>query len=245
MSDKQMKDFFIEDINHINLGIHLLNEQLKKEMNENEVSDSLKKKLALLNSSIELMSKKHIPEHLEGKKAAEKSQIRIANDKIRELENKLGKSISLSDIPKLLSALKTEITEKTEQLGLYCSPEVNFHEYGIDVKLKYIRLKQNDLKYAKNEKEIEELKLKNTKLKESFYENFDVSPTEKNEDIKIKMTVKNIEIIQNVLSNIHSHTFELKSVSNGRFNEGFDLIDDMKFYLSTSNFNFPKMYYGD
>ena len=74
---------------------------------------------------------------------------------------------------------------------------------------------------------------------------FDVSPTEKNEDIKIKMTVKNIEIIQNVLSNIHSHAFELKSVSNGRFNEDFDLIDDMKFYLSTSNFSFPKMYYGD
>ena len=113
MSDKKMKDFFIEDINHINLGVHLLNDQLKKEMNENEVSDSLKKKLALLNSSIELMSKKHIPEHLEGKKAAEKSQIRIANDKIRELENKVGKSISLSDIPKLLGSLKTEITEKT------------------------------------------------------------------------------------------------------------------------------------
>lgn len=245
MSDKQMKDFFIEDINHINLGVHLLNEQLKKEMNENELSDSLKKKLALLNSSIELMSKKHIPEHLEGKQAAEKSQIRIANEKIRELENKLGKSMDLSDIPKLLGSLKEEIREKTELLGLYCNPEIKFNEYGIDVKLKYIKLKQSDLKYAKNEKELNSLKLKNVKLKESFYENFDVSPIKKNTDIKIKMTLKNIEVIQKVLSDINSYNFELKSVSNGRFNEDFDLIDDMKFYLSTSNFSFPKMYYGD
>ena len=42
-------------------------------------------------------------------------------------------------VSSIFGALKTEITEKTEQLGLYCSPEVNFHEYGIDVKLKYIR----------------------------------------------------------------------------------------------------------
>lgn len=245
MSDKEIKDLLIEDVQHINLGFSLLNQQLKKEINEKEISTDLKKKIALLNNSINLISKKYIPEHIEGKEANNKSQIRIANDKIRELENRLGKNTSISDIPKLLGYLKNKISEKLKNLGLYCSPEVTFNEYGINIKLKYIKLNQDDIRYSQNEEDLKNIQLENIKYKESFFKTFDVSPTEKNKDIKIKMTIKNIEIIQKVLSDINGYTFELESVSNGKFNEDFDLIDNMKFYLSTNSFSFPKMYYGD
>lgn len=245
MPDNKIKDLLIEDIKNINLGVYLLNEQVKKEVNENEISIELKKKLALLNNSMELVSKKYILSHLEGRKENKKSEIRVANDKIRELENKLGKNTSISDIPKLLNYLKSEINEKLENLGLYCSPKIIFNEYGINIKLKYIKLKQDDIRYSQNEDDLENIKLKNIRYKESFYKNFDVSDTEKNKEIKIKMTIKNIEVIQKILSNINGYSFELESISNDKFNCDFDLIDNMKFYLSINNFSFPKMYYGD
>lgn len=255
-TEKTFKELLKEDANHAAMGVSLLRQKIEKDMqndidNDIEIEDQVissdvKQSIALLHTTTDLMAKRFAPEHMQGKENAKKSDLYIANEKIRELQNQIGKESSLETIPHIAKSLAEEIRTKMENIGLWVSPDVSITEYSVLVELKHIGKASHDTRYARDEEDLLETKEQNKELDAAFNSNFDIVDEDVNSfREKIKITSRNINKIKDVMFDINNLSFSLDSLSNGRFNDTFDAIDSMSFNLSLDHIVFPKMYYGE
>lgn len=240
---KEFKNLLIKDINLMYLGLELLKKELNNNIEDDDISGAVKEKIALLHTSTELMTERFAPEHLNRKKENQKERLHTAKNKIRELEDKMGKETSIADIPTAAAALTKCVREKMLKEGLYVSPSVSIVDYGINITIEHIKMDYDKPDYVRSEESLKEINLANAQHKESFHNNFDNSDLKDPE--KIKMSSKNIEFIESLMSDVNGLLFELTDVSSGEFSDDFNSIEKMSFYYSMSSNSFPKMYFGD
>ena len=245
MKNKNINEKIKNDLNNIGYALQLINSEVNSQIKSEVVSNKTRSGISMLNDAVGFLAQDHIKEQLEQNDLNKKNNLRIANDKIRELEDKIASKFDNKDISYAVKKLSAEIKEALEQAGLYASVSLSFTEYSINLKLEYLCIKKSDTNYSRTQDEINEVISENEKNKKNALSNFDTCLNKKN-DLNILLSERNIKNIKNCV-NKDGLYFEVKKVSTNPFENNNMVISNMDFIFPTHNFNFnrPKTIYTD
>lgn len=226
------------DLQHLEMGISLLREELNKQAKDDpsKISNKTKEFISLVNTSMEYIAKDFIPEQVKHDEDKSSNNIRIANDKIRELELKLGEQVSMHDVCYFIKAIEEQIREALNSISVYAAIDVTISEYSITAKLRFLRNQKRDTYYARNQEEIEVIKEENEKHRENFLNTFEYVDDKNSNELKIIITDKNINTIKDALSN-HNINMNIQTMDTDRFVDEFGAIDSITLTENVSNFN--------
>lgn len=247
MKNNNITEKLQNDLKTLELGILLLKKELADQaiLDETIISNKAKEYLSLVHGNFEHIARDIIPEQLDYAVKEKKSKLRIANDKIRSLELKLGEKVTPDDVCHYIKRIEEQIVDAFKSCGVSIGADISFGEYSINVTIKYIDLKIETTDYVKSQEEIEEIKLKNTKYKDKFDEKFDAC-CEKNEKSKLLLTERNILAIKEIF-NSTGLNLQIDSMETDPYNKNFAVINKISASQSVQNisFNFTRSVYSD
>lgn len=247
MKNEDSKDIyyknFIKDFNLLCMGVSLLNDQVKKN-DTNEISIEMKKNLSSIQFSCDYLSKTYDKSNSDNKEKAKKSDLYMANQKIRELESKLGEKVSIADITYAIDNIKKSIEKSFREVGVYLSADISISSVNLNIKLKYISKNKRKTEYATSEEEIKEINQLNIEEDKKFKDVFEFNDIDINKKELILFTEHNIRTIIELV-NKNGLNAEIKNISSADFSHDLSFLGDIELYQSFHNFQFPKMYHGD
>lgn len=247
MKNNNITEKLQNDLKTLELGILLLKKELSDQtiIDETIISNKAKEYLSLVHCNFDHIARDIIPEQLDHALNEKESAIRIANDKIRSLELRLGEKVTPDDVCHYIKRIEDQIVDAFKSSGVSIGADISFGEYSINVTIKYIALKIETTDYVKSQEEIEEIQLKNIKYKEKFDEEFDAC-CEKNEKPTLLLTERNISAIKEIF-NSTGMNLQIDSMETDPYNKNFAVIRKFSASQSVQNisFNFTRSVYSD
>lgn len=215
--------------------IEALKESDASEDKKIELSNKVKEYLTMSHKTMEHMAKTYIPDQLDHDEREYSTRLRKANETIRELELKLGEKASVEDITHTVKMLEDKILNILKNMSVYACVDVTFNKYSVEAKLRFIHSLKESSYYVDTQEEIDEINEANKVHHKRFQELFDVSG-EKNDEMKMAVTEKNINLIKREFQN-HGFNFDINKVETDRFHSHFDGIDTIVLTQSLDNFS--------
>lgn len=245
MKNNNVTDKIVNDLKTVSIGLSLLKSELQEQsqIDETIVSDKSKHYIYLLHQSINYLANDIIPDKLSFEEGKRENKVRNANDKIREMELKLGEKVSPSDICYNAKIIKKKTLTILSNFGVYSAVNVSFNEHSINLKFEFIKQKTDDGYNVSTQDEIDQIKLINKNHRNMFKDHFDVYEETPDQPLSMLLTDRNINKMKEILKEIDIN-FEINSLETDRFTKNALIIDSISvkknidnIHLDFSSFN--------